>query len=734
VCCALLTLGKTLVARVLASQCSLSSGKKVAFFMRKGADCLSKWVGEAERQLRLLFEQAQKLQPSIIFFDEIDGLAPVRSAKQDQIHSSIVSTLLALMDGLEGRGNVIIIGATNRPDAIDPALRRPGRFDRELAFQLPNNIARRNIIRIHTKAWKNELAEEFLDTIADECIGYCGADVKSLCTEAALNAIKRTYPQIYNSANRLLLNHSKVHLNHSDFYEAMKRITPAAQRNNIHFARPIPATLHPILNHELQAIHAEINKFFPLAAVSKSKQANQNQMIISNDDNDERKVVELLPLRPRCLLHGVQGSGQSHLSSALLQIFEEFPVYCIDLATLCAENSSIEESLTRIISQAIRSAPAILFWPHADLFLSTANQSTINLLNILLNDITANQPLLLLATTETPLRQCSEGLELLQTLFQAELSYNYQCKIPTKPQRTRFFHSFKQLFLSPPPLSTNIDSTNLPQLPIDNAPKPIGEEKKSSSTAFIEPAQEELLLRSLRVFIRGLLDNLIKTFRDFADPIDPLELPDYSSIVVQPTCLFAMVDKNNSSKYPTIRLFLLDIDLLVTNTRQYFGRPMYGSRGIALINRVCHLQDYCLNAVSQFDISIAAKCEEIHTRNTKNKAETKSTSNNGNENHSNPSAEACSTQQQQQEEAAGGIGVEGAAEMEESRSPSVVEIVIDECRLDELIELLIKKTGESSVDDLQLIYFNISRFFYRWQHLTNRNSLLDEVAQYIHTL
>ena len=110
--------------------------------MRKGADCLSKWVGEAERQLRLLFEEAKNSQPSIIFFDEIDGLAPVRSSKQDQIHASIVSTLLALMDGMDGRGQVVVIGATNRPDAIDPALRRPGRFDREFYFPLPNLDAR----------------------------------------------------------------------------------------------------------------------------------------------------------------------------------------------------------------------------------------------------------------------------------------------------------------------------------------------------------------------------------------------------------------------------------------------------------------------------------------------------------------------------------------------------------------------------------------------------------------
>jgi hypothetical protein len=129
--------GKTLVARALASTCS-SAGRPVAFFMRKGADVLSKWVGEAEKQLRLLFDEATRLQPAIIFFDELDGLAPVRSSKQDYIHASIVSTLLALMDGLDSRGQVLLIGATNRIDALDSALRRPGRFDRELQISLPS--------------------------------------------------------------------------------------------------------------------------------------------------------------------------------------------------------------------------------------------------------------------------------------------------------------------------------------------------------------------------------------------------------------------------------------------------------------------------------------------------------------------------------------------------------------------------------------------------------------------
>ena len=149
--------------------------------MRKGADCLSKWVGEAERQLRLLFEEARNQQPSIIFFDEIDGLAPVRSSKQDQIHASIVSTLLALMDGMDGRGQVVVIGATNRPDAIDPALRRPGRFDREFYFPLPGLEAREKILRIMTKkwaGWEGDKGDENVKGLAKLTKGYGGADMR----------------------------------------------------------------------------------------------------------------------------------------------------------------------------------------------------------------------------------------------------------------------------------------------------------------------------------------------------------------------------------------------------------------------------------------------------------------------------------------------------------------------------------------------------------------------------
>lgn len=185
--------GKTLVVRALIGACA-SGDKRIAYFARKGADCLGKYVGDAERQLRLLFQVAERCQPSIIFFDEIDGLAPVRTRQQDQTHSSVVSTLLALLDGLKSRGSVVVIGATNRPDAVDPALRRPGRFDREIYFPLPSVKDRAAILSLHTKRWPKPINGSLLEWIARKTPGFAGADLQALCTQAAINALKRNFP------------------------------------------------------------------------------------------------------------------------------------------------------------------------------------------------------------------------------------------------------------------------------------------------------------------------------------------------------------------------------------------------------------------------------------------------------------------------------------------------------------------------------------------------------------
>ncbi|KAJ7226641.1 hypothetical protein B0H12DRAFT_241526 [Mycena haematopus] len=220
--------GKTLMAQALATFCR-TNGRQITFYMRKDVDLLSKGVGEAERQLRLLFQEARAHQPSIIFFDEIDAL--VRSCGEDQIHASFLATFLALMDDLDGR-SVIVIGATNRPDALRPTMRGPGRFDREFYFGLPNTEARERILTIMTRGWTgwDEESAGRVNVLAALTEGYSGADLKALCTEAALNAVQRHYPQIYETTERLALNRDTMEVELQDFKVSVKSEHPAHKR------------------------------------------------------------------------------------------------------------------------------------------------------------------------------------------------------------------------------------------------------------------------------------------------------------------------------------------------------------------------------------------------------------------------------------------------------------------------------------------------------------------------
>lgn len=331
--------GKTLLARALANSVG-TGGRKISFYMRKGADALSKWVGEAEKQLRLLFEEARRTQPSIIFFDEIDGLAPVRSSKQEQIHASIVSTLLALMDGMDGRGQVIVIGATNRPDNIDPALRRPGRFDREFYFPLPDIEARRSIIDIHTKDWG--ISDEFKNGLAENTKGYGGADLRALSTEAALNAIQRTYPQIYSSKEKLIVDPDKITIHATDFMLSVKKMVPSSERSTSSSASPLPRIVEPLLRNQYRAILRVLDNILPRP---KKTTALQEAMYEPFEDADHGFGREAMQqefersriFRPRLLISGVPGMGQSYLSSAILHHLEGVHVQTMDLATLLGD-------------------------------------------------------------------------------------------------------------------------------------------------------------------------------------------------------------------------------------------------------------------------------------------------------------------------------------------------------------------------------------------------------------
>ena len=216
--------GKTLIAKVLASE------SEANMFLINGPEIMNKYYGETEAKLRDMFKEAKDNSPSIVFIDEIDAIAPKREEAYGDVEKRVVAQLLAFMDGLNDRGNVIVLGATNRPDSIDPALRRPGRFDREFEISVPNEDGRLEILLIHTRGMP--VAEEIdLKDLAAELHGYTGADIKSLCREAAMKAIRRYLPEIDLETEKIsseVLQSMQIKL--IDFYDAMHEVVPTAMR------------------------------------------------------------------------------------------------------------------------------------------------------------------------------------------------------------------------------------------------------------------------------------------------------------------------------------------------------------------------------------------------------------------------------------------------------------------------------------------------------------------------
>jgi transitional endoplasmic reticulum ATPase len=191
----------------------------------------SKWYGESEQNIKRIFEEAEKNAPAIIFIDEIDAIAPKREEVTGEVERRVVSTLLSQMDGLKSRGKVIVIAATNRPNSLDPALRRPGRFDREIEFPVPDRNGRLEILKIHTR--NMPLAKDVnLEHLADITHGYVGADLAALCKEAAMAALRRVLPEIKWKEEKELPKEvmEKLVVTKEDFENALKMVEPSAMR------------------------------------------------------------------------------------------------------------------------------------------------------------------------------------------------------------------------------------------------------------------------------------------------------------------------------------------------------------------------------------------------------------------------------------------------------------------------------------------------------------------------
>ncbi len=216
--------GKTLIAKAVANEIDAS------FHTVSGPEIMSKYYGESEEQLREVFEEASEEAPAIIFMDELDAIAPEREEAGGDVERRVVAQLLSLMDGLEERGEVVVIGATNRVDAIDPALRRGGRFDREIEIGVPDREGRKEILQVHTR--NMPLVDEIdLDTYAENTHGFVGADLESLAKEAAMSALRRIRPRLDLETDEIDAEVlESIEVLESDFKDALKGIEPSALR------------------------------------------------------------------------------------------------------------------------------------------------------------------------------------------------------------------------------------------------------------------------------------------------------------------------------------------------------------------------------------------------------------------------------------------------------------------------------------------------------------------------
>ena len=331
--------GKTLIARTLAKIAG------VRFFSISGPEVINKYYGESEARLRKLFDQAQREAPAILFIDEIDALAPKRDQSFGDLEKRVVAQLLTLMDGLDDRGQVIIIGATNRPNALDPALRRPGRFDREIEIPVPDQQGRREILEIHTQPMPLTKGVD-LNDVARRTHGFVGADLEALCREAALQALRR----VLKKTPVTQLDSGSIKVGLPDFAAAFREVEPSALRETVISVPNVKweevGGLSTVKSRLIEAVE------WPLRYGHLFAQAG---------------------LRPSrgILLVGPPGCGKTLLAKALATESQANFV-AIKGADLHAKYvGESEQRLRDIFRRARQAAPCILFFDELDAFLPT---------------------------------------------------------------------------------------------------------------------------------------------------------------------------------------------------------------------------------------------------------------------------------------------------------------------------------------------------------------------------
>ena len=336
--------GKTRLARAVANESAAE------FFLINGPEIMGSAYGESEQRLRQVFESAQKASPSIVFIDEIDSIAPKRGQVSGEAEKRLVAQLLTLMDGLEARANVVVIAATNRPEAIDEALRRPGRFDREIVVGVPDERGRREILGIHTRGMP--LGDKVdLDELASTTYGFVGADLAALAREAAIEAVRKIMPKLNLSEGTIppeVLDELAV--TREDFFDALKRVQPSAMREVM--------------------VEAPKVRWEDVGGLDAAQMRLKEGVELPLKDPDAFRRLGIRPAKG-FLLYGPPGTGKTLLAKAVAREAQANFIATKSSDLLSKWYGESEQQISRLFSRARQVAPCILFIDELDSLVPT---------------------------------------------------------------------------------------------------------------------------------------------------------------------------------------------------------------------------------------------------------------------------------------------------------------------------------------------------------------------------
>jgi transitional endoplasmic reticulum ATPase len=403
--------GKTLLARAVANESGAS------FTAIAGPEVMSKWYGQSEENLRKIFEDAEKNAPAIIFFDEIDAIAPKREEVTGEVERRVVSQILTLMDGLKSRGKVIVIAATNRHNALDPALRRPGRFDREIEIGVPDQKGRKEILQIHTR--NMPLTDDVnLDWLASITYGFVGADLESLCKEAAMLSLRRNLPDLSWKKEEELPAKTleKIRVTRKDFENALKMVEPSAMRE----------------------VLVEIPKV-KWSDVGGLEDAKQNLKEAVQWPLDHPAAFDRIGIRPPkgVLLYGPPGSGKTLLAKAVANESGANFISIKGPEIFSKWVGESEKRIREIFKRAKQVAPTIIFFDEIDALaprrgLDVGTRVTENVVSMILTEISGLEDLhnvVVMAATNRP--------DILDPALLRPGRFDRQILVPAPDERAR---------------------------------------------------------------------------------------------------------------------------------------------------------------------------------------------------------------------------------------------------------------------------------------------------------